>query len=76
MLEENEIHRFHVKSAKTKSFPSVYIDMEIVLTKDTMTHANREVWESLKREFNEPFNQQYMASQIIRLQEIQFTFRG
>jgi hypothetical protein len=26
--------------------------------------ANPEVWESLKREFNEPFNQQYMASQI------------
>jgi hypothetical protein len=26
--------------------------------------ANPEIWESLKREFNEPFNQQYMASQI------------
>jgi hypothetical protein len=26
--------------------------------------ANPEVWESLKREFNEPFNQQYMSSQI------------
>jgi hypothetical protein len=26
--------------------------------------ANPEVWESLKREFNEPSNQQYMASQI------------
>jgi hypothetical protein len=26
--------------------------------------ANPEVWESLKREFGEPFNQQYMASQI------------
>ena len=26
--------------------------------------ANPEIWESLKREFNEPFNQQYMSSQI------------
>ena len=26
--------------------------------------ANPEVWESLKREFNEPFNQQYMSDQI------------
>jgi hypothetical protein len=26
--------------------------------------ANPEVWESLKREFNEPFNQQYMRDQI------------
>jgi len=26
--------------------------------------ANPEVWESLKREFNEPFNQQYMSNQI------------
>ena len=26
--------------------------------------ANPEVWKSLKREFNEPFNQQYMSSQI------------
>jgi hypothetical protein len=26
--------------------------------------ANPEVWESLKREFNEPFNQQYMSEQI------------
>jgi hypothetical protein len=26
--------------------------------------ANPEVWEALKREFGEPFNQQYMSSQI------------
>jgi hypothetical protein len=26
--------------------------------------ANPEIWESLKREFNEPFNQQYMRDQI------------
>lgn len=26
--------------------------------------ANPEVWESLKREFNEPFNQKYMSNQI------------
>src|SRR5262245_24808493 len=26
--------------------------------------ANPEIWESLKREFNEPFNAQYMASQL------------
>jgi hypothetical protein len=26
--------------------------------------ANPEVWESLKREFNEPFNQQYIREQI------------
>jgi hypothetical protein len=26
--------------------------------------ANPEIWESLKREFNEPFNQQYMSDQI------------
>jgi hypothetical protein len=27
--------------------------------------ANPEVWESLKREFNEPFNQQYMSSIVV-----------
>jgi hypothetical protein len=26
--------------------------------------ANPEIWESLKREFNEPFNAQYMSSQM------------
>ena len=29
-----------------------------------MDAANPEVWESLKREFNEPFNQQYISDQI------------
>ena len=36
----------------------------IFYSPDLLSPANPEVWESLKREFNEPFNQQYIRNQI------------